>query len=445
MISTIFEWKSSPTDLAEQLGVRLTNSIRKNYRTSGRLAGALLESPRTSSQKAIGVVGLGAKALLIKSKVPLRPSSLTEDFRSFPNSAVDVRLPSLGPGGAGEDIPPSWAMGHWQVSLLSSQALTGRGIKIGIIDTGIDLTHPAFDANDRGGRVCAIASLSRDGVLDGIAAASAGLSPSDVHFNTYSHWHGTHCASILSGARIANGGGVAPGVDLYVAKVLDKYNQGTVASIYAGFDWLARQKCDIVSASLGWEGYRDQWAIPIQALISTGAVVVAASGNEYGIAGLGQTRSPANYPFANYGAFDGELISVGAVDENDAVWARSGGELSDWPQTYTDDDGNPRPSFFAGAPRHMVPSLVGPGVDISSAVPGGGYALSSGTSMAVPFIAGLLALVLEKLRQRKSNSTAKEAMAILRESVRDLHPEGIDSRSGAGRPEISLIVSRLFA
>jgi subtilisin family serine protease len=389
-----------------------------------------------------GAVRLGNRAFLIESEFNLADRSLYPDIRAMINEKVDLKLPEPPPGGAGEFLKNSWAIEKWGVRKFFEKGLSGKGIKIGIVDSGLDISHPLFIS--RLGKLRAFSSFNNDGELEGESKDLTGPGLSSVEFEAYSHWHGTHCAGIICAGESKEGPhGVAPGVDLYVAKVLDKYQAGTVASIYAGLSWLEQFKCDIISLSLGWHGYRDQWSTPIINLLDGGAAIVAAAGNEFGLASYGQTRSPANYPLGDYSP-EKCFFSVGAIDEVENVWDRSGGENVNWPETYVEGDGTVRPTAFSGAPSYLVPSLVGPGVNISSTTPGGGFELSTGTSMAAPFVAGLLALILERLRQKDADATPAAAGMILRKSLYDTPPLGPDIRFGNGVPVGENIMAQLF-
>src|SRR6185369_7046748 len=120
------------------------------------------------------------------------------------------------------------------------------------------------------------------------------------------------------------------------------------------------------------------------------------------------SRSPANYPLEVLGSPEGILISVGAHDENNLVADFSGGGTADWSQVV-----------------NLVPSLVAPGVGIVSARPGtaaGQYLIESGSSMAAPHVAGLLALILDLLRKRAPDAKPRDAANLLLDSIVPLSP-----------------------
>lgn len=191
-----------------------------------------------------------------------------------------------GPGGASSNNVPNWGLGErgFDLRALWNRGTRGRGVRIGIADSGIDIGHPAFAKLRERDGLKAFAHFDKLGQL----VSSNASAP------TYSHWHGTHCAAVLVGNETdGNVRGIAEEAELVVAQILNNQNEGSVASFKAGFHWLATQRCDVVSLSVGWAGEHEEWADEIQQLVDNGTVVVAASGNEYPSP---RTRSPGNYP-----------------------------------------------------------------------------------------------------------------------------------------------------
>ncbi len=368
-------------------------------------------------------------------------------YQRFRNEVIDFRLPPEStPGGLSEnDVISSWATQRFSIQKLRELGLTGNGIRAGIIDTGLDFTHPAFTEQTRTGKVLAFAEFSENGdlALENKDETGYGIDGAMIG-NQDPHWHGTHVASILAGGTLVDKPeGVAPGVNLIVGRALDKYNKGTVASIYSALLWIKQFQCDVVSLSLGWEGYRDHWAKPIRALLDSGTVVVAASGNEYGLSNFMPTRSPGNYPFLNDSSYTGFFISVGAIDKDNKVWKKSGGDEVNWPLYYTENDGSTREIFFSEISPYIVPTLVGPGVDIAAAAPERRYKIATGTSQATPFIAGLITLILESLRRTNINATPRAAAELLSRCLTDKGSVGQDERFGYGIPDIKTLLANL--
>ncbi|MFG2834392.1 S8 family serine peptidase [Streptomyces zaomyceticus] len=233
--------------------------------------------------------------------------------------------------------------------------LTGKGVKVAVLDTGADLAHP-----DLAGRVTESKSFI------------AGQEVADRN------GHGTHVASTVGGSGAGSDGkekGVAPGATLAVGKVLSDEGSGSESEIIAGMEWAAKDiDAKIVSMSLGSSEPSDGTDPMAQAVdtltAETGALFVIAAGNSGAPGSIG---SP--------GAADSAL-TVGAVDSADEA-------------AY----------FTSQGPRYgdqaLKPDLSAPGVDILAArsqlVPGSGlYTSMSGTSMATPHIAGVAALLAER-------------------------------------------------
>ncbi|WP_254611706.1 S8 family serine peptidase [Haloterrigena gelatinilytica] len=239
----------------------------------------------------------------------------------------------------------------------------GEGVRVAVLDTGIDATHPDLD-------------LYTDDPSD--PTYPGGWAEFDADGNRIegstpydSGTHGTHVSGTIaggtaSGARI----GVAPEAELLHGLVL-RETSGSFAQIVAGMEWALASEADVISMSLGVNGRHDALIDPVRNARDSGAVVVAAVGNE----GIETSNSPGN-------VYD--AVSVGAVDESGVVPAFSGGEridrsewqtpLQSWPSSYT------------------APDVVAPGVRVTSTVPGG-YQSLPGTSMATPHVSGAVALL----------------------------------------------------
>ncbi|WP_328725174.1 S8 family serine peptidase [Streptomyces sp. NBC_00259] len=263
-------------------------------------------------------------------------------------------------------IEKIWLDGRVQADMAESNAqigtpeawqagLTGKGVKVAVLDTGVDAAHP-----DLAGRVGESKSFI------------AGQEVADRN------GHGTHVASTVGGSGAGSDGkekGVAPGADLAVGKVLSDEGSGSESEIIAGMEWAAKDvDAKIVSMSLGSrEGSdgTDPMAEAVNTLSAqTGALFVIAAGNS---GAPGTIGSP--------GAADSAL-TIGAVDSADEA-------------AYFTSQG-PRYRDYA-----LKPDLSAPGVDILAArsqlTPGEGlYTSLSGTSMATPHVAGVAALLAEE-------------------------------------------------
>jgi subtilisin len=244
---------------------------------------------------------------------------------------------------------------------------------IAIIDTGIDGDHP--DLN----------------VQDGVRYYLGGTGPpwkrtvtEDDNFDDDAG-HGTHCAGIAA----ASGGivGVAPGARLYAVKVLDSSGSGYMSAIAAGIDWLTREAgnlgIQVANMSLGGQGESDALFTAMSKCPVTFTVSAGNSGKDiYGPDG--EPGGGDDFIPAAYGGKLDNVLTISALADSDGEPGGLGGSTS-----YGADDSFASFSNYsaAGAIAYILP-----GVDIRSTYMGGGYATMSGTSMAAPHAAGLIAL-----------------------------------------------------
>ncbi|RDE49783.1 MAG: peptidase S8 [Candidatus Accumulibacter meliphilus] len=208
----------------------------------------------------------------------------------------------------------------------------GEGIRVAVVDTGIDYNHSDLKANYRGG-------------VSFVAGAST---PMD------DHGHGTHCAGTVAAA--INGAGVvgvAPSAYLYAVKVLNSSGSGSYSQIISGIDWCIQNGMRVVSMSLGGSGGSTALQNICNTAWSKGLLVVAAAGN---------TGASVGYP-AKYK----NVIAVSAIDSANAL-----------------------ASFSSRGPEV---DICAPGVNVLSTTRGGAYGTMSGTSMACPHVAGAAAAV----------------------------------------------------
>jgi subtilisin family serine protease len=222
----------------------------------------------------------------------------------------------------------------------------GEGIKVAILDTGIDADHPDLE-----GAVVEARDFTGEGIED-------------------RNGHGTHCAGIV--AARANGVGfvgAAPECELVVAKVLDGEGRGKLSQLVAGIDWAVEVGADILSLSLAAEADDRELHRAVHAALAAGRIVVCAAGNN-GALGANTIGYPGRY---------GSVVTVAA---HDAMGHPSG--------------------FSSRGPEI---DFMAPGQEIWSTWKEGGWAQLSGTSMAAPFVAGLAALVLAKHRKPGRHAT----------------------------------------
>jgi thermitase len=278
---------------------------------------------------------------------PIQDSAIIPNDPSFTsqwglNNSNDVDI----------DAPQAWSV------------TTGSpGTIVAVLDTGIDLSHPDLASKVwvntgeiPGNRI----DDDHDGYVDDVNGWNFDGNTSNVQDD---NGHGSHVSGIL-GAAGNNGIGVA-GVDwnarILPVKILDSQGNGSTDAAVSAVYYAVAHGARIISASWGGADYSQALADALRYAGSHGVVFVTAAGNE--TANNDVTRSyPASYRLSN-------VISVAAVDSSGAL-----ARFSNYGATTVD--------------------VAGPGVGIISTVTGGAYASYSGTSMATPFVSGVVALLV---------------------------------------------------
>lgn len=282
--------------------------------------------------------------------------------------------------------------------------ITGAGVVVANMDTGVDWTHPALQSKYRGS--------DSDHNYDWYDCTGAYPSAPDD-----GDGHGTHTMGVMVGSDPGSNYhiGMAPDAQWIAVKVLDDDGVGYDTWIHAGFQWLLAptdingnnpnpsKAPDIVNNSWGpsFPNVADPTFLPdVQALRAAGIFPVFGAGNE-GELGDGTVAAPAGYP---------ESFAVGATDFEDVIASFSGRGPSFWGE--------------------FKPEVSAPGVDIRSSVPGGGYEGGwSGTSMAAPHVAGLAALLLSA----DPTLTLSELENFMKYTAADFGDAGPDNTYGWGR------------
>jgi subtilisin len=285
----------------------------------------------------------------------------------------------------------TWGIEHLGIPALWRQGLTGKNITVAHLDTGVDATHPTLKK--------AVAAFAEFELSLG-QRMTPDPAPRD------SGDHGTHTAGTIAGRPVAGKHiGVAHGALLHSGLVIEGGN--VVARVLGGLDWAIGSGVKIISMSLGFRGWWEDFIPILQIIRSNGILPVIAVGNE----GPGTSRSPGNYP---------TVLSVGAADDQSTV--------ADFSSSQT----------FARQDDALVPDLVAPGVNVISAAPRKAYQSMSGSSMATPHIAGLAALLWEA----KPNATAAEIETVICDSCR-LAGALTSDRANRGEPNVADAFQRL--
>ncbi|HEY7491927.1 MAG TPA: S8 family serine peptidase [Candidatus Tectomicrobia bacterium] len=267
-------------------------------------------------------------------------------------------------------------------------ALTGEGVTVAILDTGIDGEHAELQQH----------------IVGGFNARPGGGRYTD------DNGHGTHMAGIIAAAENAQGiVGVAPQANMVAVKVLDANGRGYLSDLINGLQWVYGKRFRLVNMSLGFLEDSVPLERAVKRLYERNIIMVAAAGNctsgdggaEEGGGDEGEKVSttcsdaqpvmyPARYPW---------VIAVTAIDHNDQVtnYSRRGLEVD-----------------------LAAPGGVRTGVQILSANRGGGYGYSSGTSQAAAHVTGAIALLL----QQQPGLSLQQLLALLGQTATDLgYPE----------------------
>jgi subtilisin family serine protease len=261
---------------------------------------------------------------------------------------------------------------------------TGDPVKVGVIDTGIDLNHPDLKANIKGGynAINPLKSYNDD------------------------NGHGTHVAGIIAALNNSIGVvGVGPNIDLYAIKVLNASGSGYLSDVIEGLDWAVANGMQVVNMSLGTSQDVQSFHDAILRAYNAGVVIVAAAGNSGGAVSY-----PAAYP---------EVIAVSATDQNNQI-----------------------ASFSSRGPEV---DLAAPGVSIYSTYKGQSYATLSGTSMAAPHVTGAAALIIDTKKcdlNLDNVCTPTEVQQRLEQTAIDLGDQGKDNLYGSGLVNVYQALTR---
>lgn len=357
-------------------GAMLASGARQGRRKAAPLSAPMLVFPKLGM--AYGAVTMDGLTAMRQHKAVARVSEANglRMIRPIPYAAAATAAHPARP-----EKGPTWGIRALKVDALWAEGLTGAGVLVGHLDTGIDGAHPMLED-----------AIEKAAVFDLVGQLrKAPKPPSD------SGEHGTHTAGTIAGRAVEQVQvGVAPGARLLTAEVIE--GGDSIARVLGGMNWVLTHGARVLSLSLGWPSYTESFLSIVEALRANECLPVIASGNE----SEGSTRSPGNYA---------QALSVGAVGPNGRVAPFSSSEVMN-----RDQD-------------RIVPDIVAPGVDIWSASPGGGFQMMQGTSMATPHVAGLAALLFEA---QPDASVAQVEAAIFASAIRTAHLT--ETRAGRGVP-----------
>ncbi len=288
----------------------------------------------------------------------------------------------------------------WSVALINTEtahnkSITGSGVKIAILDTGIDYNHPDLALNYAGGE-------------NFISLDPENHDPFDDSWNS----HGTHVAGTIA-AQLDGVGvvGVAPDASIYAVKVLDGAGFGSVSDIVAGIDWAISNQMDIVNMSVGMDQYSQSLEDACALAEAAGIMLIAAAGNSYG----GPVLYPAALP---------SVVAVGAT----TIF----GDIS------------------VVSPIGPEMEVVAPGLNVFSTVgmAWGGYGFLGGTSQAAPHVSGLAALLMSSgdVVDIDGNGVVdnRDLRMQIQYSTIDLGDVGFDEIHGYGLIDVATAFSGIY-
>lgn len=366
---TATDQNSIETSQANQMTTKQSNRKSRYIVTYKKAPG---NSRRSKSQpQMIGTLKRENKHI---SSVTATLTSLeVEDLRKSPD--IESIEPDIQIKIATQTI--DWGVTATQATYAWHHGYTGKGVKVAVLDTGIDSDHD-----------------------DLVLAGGVSFVDYTVSYDD-DNGHGTNVAGII-GAQNNDIGvvGMAPFAKLYAIKVLDATGTGYLSDLIAGIDWSIENNMDIINLSLNTTIDSPALHRAVDEAYRSGLLVVAAAGNSGNEEGTGDTMQyPAKY---------NSVISVGAVDVD-----------------------NKRAKFSATGERL---ELVAPGVDVLSTGLNNTSLSVNGTSFSAPYVTGALAL----LKEEHVSLTNVELRNLLLSKASDIGDPGRDNKTGYGVIQLSL-------
>ncbi len=365
-LDVIIGFRDTLTASQRELVVTHGGEIRREYRLIPALAARIPEA---------ALVELRAHPLVAYVE---EDTTVTRIEDEHPSKRKTPTAAFLRAASTDEEYENAWGVRHMGAEFAHIQGITGQGIKIAVIDSGLDYNHEELDGNYAGGY---------DFVHDD-------PDPMDDTYNS----HGTNVAGIIAAEKNGIGVvGVAPEASLYALKVLTSIGTGLTSSTVAAIEWAVDNDMDIINISIQGE-HRESLQQACDAAYDAGLLIVAAAGNTNG--------DPVSYP----AAYD-SVVAVTSTDENDTL-----------------------PDFVPQGPEV---ELAAPGNKIySTARVFRGYTTLSGTSQAAPHVTGLAALLLSSGRLTDLDDDGlvdnRDLRIALQQATEDLGDAGRDELFGFG-------------
>ncbi len=317
----------------------------------------------------------------------------------------------------------------WNVTLVNADQVwdlgyTGNEVIVAVMDTGINYNHHDIT----------------DNMWQHIDYPGHGYNFIDDSYNTMDYQgHGTHCAGTVAGTGASGTGtGMAPDATIMNLQVLNSSGSGSESAVAAAIQFSVDYGAHIMSLSLGWmHGWNPDRVLlrtSMNNALSAGLIASVASGNEGGWGGdpppsevrtPGDVPPPWTHPDQTEEGGNSAVVSVGATDSNDNMAGFSSKGPVTWQNESPFNDYNYNPG--QGLIR---PDIVAPGADVLSLLHSNdtGYTSKSGTSMAAPAVAGIMALILEK----NPNLLPEEVNQIIEETAMEMSSSKSNTH-GSGR------------
>ncbi|MDZ8239289.1 MAG: S8 family serine peptidase [Nostoc sp. ChiQUE01a] len=311
---------------------------------------------------ALNDVGLGNVGQLTLNPTTNEAIEYLKGYRDAVDQLIDRLVPTNGNGvqrisplpriQAIDETTATWGL---QITKVVNSKYSGRGIKVAVLDTGFDFTHPDFTLR----RIVSKSFIANQEVQD-------------------KQGHGTHCIGTACGPlspSIPPRYGIGYETEIFAGKVLSNQGSGSDSGILAGIEWAIANGCQIISMSLGaralpGQPYSRLFEVVADRALRRGTLIIAAAGNDsdHSSGIINPVGHPANCP---------SIMAVGAIN--------SQLQVADFSNAGLNTNGG-------------QVDIVGPGVDVySSYLMPTRYRRLSGTSMATPHVAGIAALYAEAI------------------------------------------------